>query len=86
MKLRKIHLFLILLIILLFSKLGLVVREGQTAHTLDIGDGLYLECAPEGESVMKDTPAPINLTNPVIQAIIGIAIAIIVGFIIKKLM
>tara|TARA_Y100001936_G_C15537086_1_gene390574 strand:- start:25 stop:297 length:273 start_codon:yes stop_codon:yes gene_type:complete len=90
MKLKNIHLFLILLIVLILSHFGLVIREGVGEDTEDEEDttpkDLYLECRPEGDSDVATTKAGPILENPVIQALVAVTIAIITGVIIRKLM
>ena len=87
MKLKNIHLFLILLIVLILSHFGLVIREGVDEEDEDTTPkDLYLECRPEGESDMATAKAGPILENPVIQALVAVTIAIITGVIIRKLM
>ena len=85
MKLKNIHLFLILLIVLILSHFGLVIREGATGD--DVDREIYIDCKPVGEP-KNDPPRtpPPPLENPVDQAAIAVLIAIITGVIIRKLM
>ena len=84
MKLKNIHLFLILLIVLILSHFGLVIQEG--AEGADEKDKLYIRCQPEGDPKSDKPEPPPTLENPVVQAIVAVAIAIITGVIIRKLM
>ena len=79
MKLTKIHLFFILLLILLFSNLGFVIREG-----VDFDHNKYkLLCSPAPMSTPLS--APVTFDNEVVQAIGGIIAAAVVGTIIYYL-
>jgi len=84
MKLKNIHLFLILLIVLILSHFGLVIREG--AKGANEKNKIYIDCKPVGEPKDNKPETPPPLENPVVQAIVAVAIAIITGVIIRKLM
>jgi len=84
MKLKNIHLFLILLIVLIFSHFGLVIQEG--AEGADEKDKIYIKCQPEGDPKADKPETPPPLENPVVHAIVGVGIAIITAILIRKLM
>ena len=82
MKLNKTHLFFLLLLVLLFSNLGLVIREGAVLEEKDLVN-YRLQCEIEEDKTVR--AAPLSWDNSVVQGILAVAGAGIVGVIIYYL-
>ena len=83
MKLNKTHLFFLLLLVLLFSNLGLVIREGAGIPEQNLEQyTIQCELEPRNKGLRA---APVSWDNSVVQGILAVAGAGIVGVIIYYL-